>query len=394
MSDTRRVEVIVAGAGPAGLHAAIAAAKLGVSVLVFDKKTTIGTPVKCGELLPSKEELLDFLPGCRDFEYLFEIPSYAISNECAKIRMYSPHGKCWEFPFGAHVLDRVRFEQLLAEEAKRLGVQFRLGCSVRFFERDGKLKVGPSQVNSLEADVLIAADGFPSIAFSSKELSVDQYGVPKNIAINYQYLMDNLSIDSDVTEMYTGTDLAPGGYAWIIPKNDATANVGVGIRTPFTRSRKGKCHLDYFVHGCPLTAHKLQSGTVRTMITDVLPIDGAISKTYSNRVLCVGDSAGMVMPTNGGGIPTAIVSGHIAGEVAACHVQKGARLSEYEARWRNAFGRELHASRRMRRFADVFMPHDTLFDWAMRLLGTGGIKRVITCKIPGGLDILMRLFGY
>jgi digeranylgeranylglycerophospholipid reductase len=121
------------------------------------------------------------------------------------------------------------------------------------------------------------------------------------------------------------------------------------------------------------------------MITDVLPIDGAISKTYSNRVLCVGDSAGMVMPTNGGGIPTAIVSGHIAGEVAACHVQKGARLSEYE---------ELHASRRMRRFADVFMPHDTLFDWAMRLLGTGGIKRVITCKIPGGLDILMRLFGY
>jgi len=394
LTDTRRVEVIVVGAGPAGLHAAIAAAELGASVLVFERKTTIGTPVRCGELLPSKEELLDFLPGCADFEHLFEIPSDAISNECTKIRMYSPHGKCWEFPFGAHVLDRVRFERHLAEVAKKLGVQFRLGRSVRLFNHDGSLKVGPSQIESLEADVLIAADGFPSIAFSSKELPFDQYRAVKNIAVNYQYLMDNLSIDSDATEMYTGMDLAPGGYAWIIPKNHGTANVGVGIRTAFAGARKGRSHLDYFIRGCPITARKLQSGTVRAMVADVLPIDGAVSSTCSNRVLCVGDSAGMVMPTNGGGIPTAIVSGHIAGEVAAHHVQKGVHLSDYEARWRNAFGRELDASRRMRKFADVFMPHDTLYDWAMRFLGTGGIKRVITCKVPGALGILMRLLGF
>jgi digeranylgeranylglycerophospholipid reductase len=133
---------------------------------------------------------------------------------------------------------------------------------------------------------------------------------------------------------------------------------------------------------------------IQTIIADVLPIDGAVSKTYSDRILLVGDAAGMVMPTNGGGIPTAMVSGRIAGEVAALHVKKNEPLSSYEARWKKAFGRELSASTRMRRFADAFMPHDLLFDYSMRLLGTAGIKKVVTCKIPRGLGPLMRLFRY
>jgi digeranylgeranylglycerophospholipid reductase len=130
------------------------------------------------------------------------------------------------------------------------------------------------------------------------------------------------------------------------------------------------------------------------MIADVLPIDGAVSKTYSDGVLLVGDAAGMVMPTNGGGIPIAMVSGRIAGEVAALHVQKHEPLHSYEAAWKKTFGRELQASARMRRFADPLMAHDGLFDHALRILQTGGIKKVVTCKIPNGLDILMRLAGY
>jgi digeranylgeranylglycerophospholipid reductase len=130
------------------------------------------------------------------------------------------------------------------------------------------------------------------------------------------------------------------------------------------------------------------------MIADMLPVDGAVSTTYSERILLAGDAAGMVMPTNGGGIPTAMVSGRIAGEIAALHVKKNEPLSTYEARWKKALGRELTASTRMRRFADVFMPHDVLFDCTLRILGTAGIKRIVTCKIPRRVGILMRLLGY
>jgi digeranylgeranylglycerophospholipid reductase len=389
-----QADVIVVGAGPAGLQAAIAAAGRGASVVVFDKKTAIGVPVRCGEFFPRKEEMLSLLPGSEDCAHLFEIPSDAISNTCERLRIYSPLGKCWCFPFEAYVLDRVTLEQHLAEDARKLGAQFRLGRTVQLFDVTGQPRVGPTEPESVKAEVVIAADGFPSATASTAGLLSDRYKLQGNTAINYQYLMEDLNIESDVTEMYTGTRIAPGGYAWIIPKSRTAANVGVGVRTPFMKVGKARDHLDHFVQRFPLTAHKLRSGIIRTMIADVLPIDGAVSRTYSNRLLSVGDSAGMVMPTNGGGIPTAMVSGHIAGEVAALHVLRGEPLSSYEARWQKALGRELSASTRMRRLADVFMHHDRLLDCAMRILRTGGIKQVLTCKIPSVVDIVMKLLGY
>lgn len=394
MPSEGKAEIIIVGAGPAGLRAAIAAAQHGVSVLAFDKKTTIGDPVKCGEFLPSKEEMANLLPGARDLADLFEILGDSVSNKCDTVRMYSPRGKCWEFPFNAYVLNRVTFEQRLAAEARQLGVEFMLGRSVRVFRNGSELRVGPSLSESFDADVVIAADGFPSTVASTVGLADARYMLPGNTAVNYQYLIDDLSIEPNVTEMYVGSSIAPGGYAWIIPRSDRAANVGVGVRTTFMKSGKGKDFLDYFVKRFPLTAAKLGSGTVRGMITDPLPIDGAVSKTYSKRALLVGDAAGMVMATNGGGIPTAMISGQIAGEVAALHVQKGEPLSSYEARWKSAVGRELHASTRMRRFADFFMRHDRLYDSAMRTLQTSGIKQVVTCKVPTGVDILMKACGH
>lgn len=375
------------------MQAAIAAAERGASVLVFDKKATIGTPVRCGEFFPCKEEMLDLLPGSKDFAHLFEIPSDAIANTCETLRIFSPRGKCWEFPFKAYVLDRVVLEQNMAKEASKLGAEIRLGRPVRLFENHVKIKVGATEPESFEAEVVIAADGFPSVAAASGGLSCDRYARPENVAINYQYVMDNLHVEPDATEMYMGTAIAPGGYGWIIPKSSTTANVGIGIRTTF-KSGRAKDRLDYFVHRCSLTADRLHSGKIRTMIADALPVDGAVSKTYSDKLLLVGDAAGMVMPTNGGGIPTAMVSGRIAGEIAALHVKRNEPLSSYETRWNTALGRELSASARMRRFADVFMSHDRLFDQTLRILRTEGIKKVVTCKIPSGLDILMRTLGY
>jgi len=393
LGDTKDFDVIVIGAGPAGLQAAIAAAEQGASVLVLDKKTTVGAPVRCGEFFPSKEEMLNLLPASRDFAHLFEIPSDAIANTCETIRMFSPSGKCWEFPFTAHVLDRSIFEQRMAEDARKRGAEIRLGHAARVFENGSELKVGTDDQDSFRAEAVIAADGFPSVAYNLRGLSRGRYSLRENVAVNYQYVMDGLDVESRVTEMYAGTSIAPGGYGWIIPKSSTSANVGIGIRTTF-KPRKGKHHLDHFVRGYPLTMDKLRLGKIQTMIADVLPVDGALSKTYSDRVLLAGDAAGMVMPTNGGGIPTAMVSGRIAGEVAALHVKRNVPLSTYETRWKMALGRELTASARLRRFADVFMPHDMLYGCAMRLLRTAGIKSVVTCKIPDGLDVLMGLLGY
>jgi len=125
------------------------------------------------------------------------------------------------------------------------------------------------------------------------------------------------------------------------------------------------------------------------MIADVLPVDGPVSRTYSSHAMAVGDAAGMVMPTNGGGISIAMITGEIAGQMAVEHVQKGVPLSEYEKRWKEVIGREMYVSTKLRRYADPFMRNDLIFHLIMRVLGTKGIKDVITCKVPRGLGVLI-----
>jgi flavin-dependent dehydrogenase len=97
----------------------------------------------------------------------------------------------------------------------------------------------------------------------------------------------------------------------------------------------------------------------------------------------------MVMPTNGGGISTAMITGEIAGQVAADHLQKGIPLSEYEARWNKVLGKEMRVSTKLRRLADHFMGNDLLFHFLLKALGPKGIKDVITCRAPTGLGRLV-----
>jgi flavin-dependent dehydrogenase len=105
--------------------------------------------------------------------------------------------------------------------------------------------------------------------------------------------------------------------------------------------------------------------------------------------MAVGDAAAMVMPTNGGGIATAMITGTIAGQVAADHLQKNMLLSEYEKRWKVAMGAEMVASTKMRRLADHVMGRDFLFHLMLMFLGTQGVKDVITCRVPRGLRLLV-----
>ena len=383
------VDVAIVGAGPGGLYAAAQALERGLTVHVFDKKTEIGVPVKCGEYFPVRKEMEYLLPSAGEYMHVFDVPTDAIDNVCKTIRVISPRGRVFEFEFESYVLDRTRLEQRTAKKVSDLGGTIELGTAVDLFDHEGELVVGKNRREGIRARVVIAADGFPSSVARSAGILPQDYSTPNNVAINYEYLMTELGVDQKVTEMYFGTEFAPGGYGWIIPKGNRTANVGIGIRTSYSKRNDGKSYLAFFLHQCDFTRGKLNGGVAGHMIADVLPVDGPLRRTYSDHVMAVGDAAGMVMPTNGGGISTAMITGEIAGQVAAEHIHRGIPLSEYERRWKDVLGREMYVSTRLRRFADPFMKNDLLFDLVMRFLGTNGIKDVITCKVPKGLGPLI-----
>ncbi len=152
----------MAGAGPGGLYAAREALKRGLSVYVFDKKTVVGAPVKCGEYFPVRREMESLLPSAGEYMHVFDVPQDSVNNTCKTLRMISPKGREYEFDFEAYILDRTILEQHVAKEVEKLGGTIQLRTVVDLFTENGAVFVGPSKGEGVRAKVVIAADGFPS----------------------------------------------------------------------------------------------------------------------------------------------------------------------------------------------------------------------------------------
>jgi digeranylgeranylglycerophospholipid reductase len=152
-------------------------------------------------------------------------------------------------------------------------------------------------------------------------------------------------------KFYFGQKIAPGGYAWIFPKGDNRANVGLGIR-----SSQGTAY-----HYLQKFAENLGGKKVEFNVGAV-PIGGPIQKTYGNGLIVVGDAAGQVDPVTGGGIHVSAECAKIAGIVAAEAVQKEdyteKSLKNYEKIWKKQVGKNLEKALRFRKIFDKLNDED------------------------------------
>jgi len=109
------------------------------------------------------------------------------------------------------------------------------------------------------------------------------------------------------------------------------------------------------------------SGTIRTFVKD--------------NYMLVGDSAGMVLPSNGAGISLAMISGRIAGQVIAKHLSRGISLKEYQIRWNKEIGKVMKYSKRGMFWGGImFRSPDWLINMSFNRINKPLIWRVITCK--------------
>ena len=123
-------DVIVIGGGPAGSTVARYAAEGGADVLVVDGRDPIGTPLQCGELVPSNDEMRRLCPDVPEMDDLFKTPQHAIARHSNKMHLVPPSGKPLIYDFDGYVLNRVAHDEFLVDLAKEAGAKYKVGSRV------------------------------------------------------------------------------------------------------------------------------------------------------------------------------------------------------------------------------------------------------------------------
>lgn len=299
------------------------AARAGASVLVVDKKNEVGSPVRCAEGI-----------GLPTFELLgLDTSSNFVSNTVNKFIMVSPKGRKLEVTvpyreFSLYILDRTGFEKTLAQRLKRAKGDLILGTSLTGLVREKSVvqKINTNK-GEFSARVIIGADGVES--------NIGRWsGMTKRLKMNQvfsaaEYDLSGMEGVDDHFEIHFGTRLAPGGYAWVFPKGDGEANLGLGIlastkKRPVELLKKFK----------ERRARKAQPIRV---VTGCIPSTLPPSATVKDNIMLVGDAARQTNAVSGGGIANAIIAGKIAGEVAGTVVAENrpvSHLKEYDRLWR------------------------------------------------------------
>ena len=224
---TLKCDVVVVGAGPAGAMTAKWAAQGGADVIMIEKRPEIGSPIRCGEGISCS--WLDRVGITRDPRW--------VAREVRGAKIVSPSGHSLvvdEKKFGSEVgwiLDRVLFDKALARDAAVAGVQIMLKTAATgLIREDGKI-AGVKAVNhgeeiEIRAKCVVGADGYESQV--GRWAGIDTSLKTDDIISCYQYRLTNIDYDPDFCEFRLGS-VAPGGYAWIFPKDENTANVGLGV---------------------------------------------------------------------------------------------------------------------------------------------------------------------
>ncbi len=371
-------DVVVVGAGPAGSMTAKWAAKGGAKVLMVEKRQEIGSPVRCGEGISKT-----WLNGVG-----VKLDKKSVAREVKGARIVAPNGKAFylsEKMAGNEVgivIDRVFFDKLLAKDAVKAGSDLMLKTAAVKLLRSGEKVVGVrvksfGQTKDIKAGCVVGADGYESQV--GRWAGIDTSLAPRDITSCFQYRLTNIKHEADYCEFVLGSK-APGGYIWVFPKDEETANVGIGMQLTKLKSQGDvKKHLDKFIEGDP----RLRKGRPLELVSGAVSICAPIDKTVGNGVLLVGDAARQIDPITGGGISNSCKAGKVAGEVLA-KATKERNFSEqslrrYEKGWRDLIENNLYRNW-MAKEKLVTLSDDT-FNKIITALNEVGVEKMSTLAI-------------
>jgi digeranylgeranylglycerophospholipid reductase len=353
-------DVAIVGGGPGGLYAALHLARRGFDVVLFEEHEVPGEPVHCTGVL-ADEAFAEF-----------DLPRTSILNPLRTAVFFGPSGGSIEYTTPsteAVVIDRRQFDRLLSEQTKAAGVTLTVGHRVT--------DVAPSQEG-----VTVTAHG---VGITHARAAILACGASYSIQRRLGFGMPSVHLQSaqlevpaaalGPVEVHFGNQIAPKGFAWVVP---VEREHGTFARVGLMCESNAREHFGRFIASVSERWRIAPLPSGMDARAKILPL-GPIERTFAPRVLAIGDAAGLVKATTGGGIYYSLVSARIATEVLA-YALASDRLDEdslscYETRWREALGEEMDTQMELRRVAHQLPDED--IDALFELARTDGIMPIV-----------------
>lgn len=309
-------DVIIIGAGPAGCSAALSLQNSGLRVGLFEKETFPRNKI-CGDGVCDRS--INTLRAIKDSyvqEFLQTIESQSIRKTAL---VYKKQKVTLEFANFGYACKRYEFDNflfsLVVRDCKNVEV-FQNSPITHIEKNDKGYTVCMQSQKKYTASLVIVANGAKSsiaLSITGEVFSKKNYGVAVRA-----YYTGVAGMQADTIELHYKKEYFPG-YLWIFPLANNTANVGFGYHLHHAQKFSGTIQelFTQWIQTDSVLRERFANATMTSLLQGgLIPYNANVFNCSGNNYMICGDAASLIDPISGGGIGSAMLSGHLAATYA------------------------------------------------------------------------------